>query len=213
MRVSEWRATAPHRDAVTAKVGAVVDPVIAAFGADIDPHCWVLWGDDPRLRYILLVPTGAGLVIVHARVNVPGEGPRAVAKLVRWAKLQVGELAIEMQGGRRIVSMVVEQQVLQGTDAAADKILRFALVLIAGVDGRPWPPFDLPGGRSRRAAKPKAGKPSGVKTTTAKPTAARPARPTSAGTAARPRAGASTGLIVRQPGTGRTGAGAEGSRG
>jgi hypothetical protein len=152
MRLSQWRVAAPG-EAVTQKVAAVVDPVIAALGAEIDPHCWVIWGDDPRTRYVILVPTSGGLVQVHVRVNVLGEGPRAAAKLYRWSKLQVGELAIEMHEGHRVVSLLVEQQILQGTDLLADRIVRFVLVLIAGIEGRTWPSFDAPGTRSRGARK------------------------------------------------------------
>lgn len=144
MRSSEWRATAPHRDAASPKVTAVVDPVLRALGADDDPHCWVVWGDDPASRYTMLVPTAAGLLTVHVRVSSVGEGPRASAKVTRWEKLQVGELAIETQGGHRLLTFQVEQHVLHAADEAADAIARFVLVLFAAIDGRSWPPFDAP---------------------------------------------------------------------
>lgn len=144
MRSSEWRATALHRDAVGPRVTSIVDPVLSALEADEDPHCWVVWGDDPANRYTMLVPTAAGLVTVHVRVSSAGEGPRASAKVTRWGKLQVGELAVETQANHRLISFQVEQQILQAGDETGDAIARFALVLFAAMDGRPWPSFDAP---------------------------------------------------------------------
>ena len=51
MRLSEWRAAAPSKDAVAPKVTAVVDPVIAAFGVGDDPDGWIAWGEEPGQRY------------------------------------------------------------------------------------------------------------------------------------------------------------------
>src|SRR5262245_6946672 len=42
MRLSEWRARAPHKDAGSPRLAAVVDPVLAALGSGPDPHCWVV---------------------------------------------------------------------------------------------------------------------------------------------------------------------------
>jgi hypothetical protein len=139
VRLSAWRAAAPHKDAVTAKVAAVVDPVLAAFGAERDPHCWVVWGDEPANRYSILVPTDPGLIHLFIRVRIPGEGPRATTKLVRWNRVSIGELAVEMQAGHRLLSFQIEQQVLRGVDAEADRIAAFALRVIAAIDGRPLP--------------------------------------------------------------------------
>ena len=52
----------------------------------------------------------AGLVQVNVRVNVPGEGPRTTGKLVRWHRVQVGELSVEIQGGHRLLTFQVESQ-------------------------------------------------------------------------------------------------------
>jgi hypothetical protein len=150
MRLSDWRAAAPHRDAATAKVAAVVDPVLAALGADPDPHCWVAWGDEPSVRFAILVPTDPGLIHCFVRVNVPGEGPRASTKLVRWNRVAIGELAVETTGGHRLLSFQIEGQVLKGADAEADRIAAFALRVIAAIDGRPLPPVeDEAAGRAR----------------------------------------------------------------
>lgn len=136
MRLSEWRAKAPNKDAVAPKVVAVVEQALLALGGDQDPECWVAWGDDPGIRYLVLVPTPAGMLQINVRVMVPGEGPRAAGKVVRWARLQLGELAVEIQGGHRLVTFQVENLVLTGADAAADGISAFAQALFAAVDGR-----------------------------------------------------------------------------
>jgi hypothetical protein len=133
------------------KVAGVVESVLVTMGAGSDPECWVSWGDDPSVRYTVLAPTSAGLVVVHARVNVPGEGPRAAAKLVRWPRVQFGELAVETQGGRRLLSFQVEGQILRGIDVDADRMAAFALLLLASADGRPPEPAARPARTSRSA--------------------------------------------------------------
>ena len=152
MRLSDWRAQAPHREALTPKVVGVIEPVLLALGADRDPNCWIVWGDDPGVRYQVLVPTDAGLAHVHVRVNVPQEGPRASGKLVRWSRVQLGELAVEIVAGHRLLTFQAEGQVLNGTDADADRIAAFALELFARVDGRPIPSPAAPA-RSTRSAR------------------------------------------------------------
>jgi len=139
MRWSGWRAKAPFKDSIAPNVLAVVDEALTGLGADPDSECWVLWGDDPSSRYTLLVPTASGLVLVNVRVAVPGEGPRAGGKVVRWQRVQLGELAVEIQGGHRLVTFQVESHVLNGADATADAISVFALTLFAAADGRPAP--------------------------------------------------------------------------
>jgi hypothetical protein len=183
MRLSEWRAASPSREAVAQKVNALVDPILLALGAEPDPTAWVAWGEEPGVRYTILVPTPAGLISCFVRSNVPGEGPRATAKLTRWNRLQLGELAVESQGGHRILSFQVEQHVLRGADDVADRIGRFATELFAALDGRVLPPPSR--GRSRaRAAR--AGT-STAGTSTARTAAAKapaPAKAPAAGRAA-----------------------------
>jgi hypothetical protein len=159
MRLSEWRATAPTRESMTLKVLAVVEPVLQAIGAEPDPNCWVAWGDDPSIRYSILVPVAPGLINCGVRVNIPGEGPRATAKLTRWNRVQVGEFAVETQAGHRVATFQVEQYVLRGTDGGADRVAQFALALFAAVDGRPMP--DAAAARAGRR------KPAATKTTAA----------------------------------------------
>jgi hypothetical protein len=152
MRLSEWRATAPTRESMTLKVLAVVEPVLQSMGAERDPYCWVAWGDDPSIRYSILVPVPPGLINCGVRVNIPGEGPRATARLTRWNRLQLGELAVETQAGHRLVTFQIDQYVLRGADAIADRISRFALVLFAAVDGRPVSDGIAPRGSRAKAA-------------------------------------------------------------
>jgi hypothetical protein len=168
MRLSEWRRAAPSKEAGGPKVAALVDPVLAALGADDDPHGWVAWGDEPGVRYTILVPTPAGLVTCFVRVNVPGEGARVSAKLIRWNRVQTGELAVETSAGHRLVSFQVEGNVLQGADDTADRIAGFALEMLAAVDGRARPEPRQPA-RRRAASSPNA--------TAAKPSAAVARRP------------------------------------
>jgi hypothetical protein len=162
MRLSEWRAAAPSKEAGSQKVAALIDPVLTALGADDDPHCWIVWGDEPAVRYTILVPTAAGLITCFVRVNVPGEGPRASAKVIRWNRVQIGELAFETSTGHRLLSFQVEGNVLQGADETADRIAAFALEGFAAIDGRPRPE-PRPSARVRKVAT----KPAGARPTAA----------------------------------------------
>jgi hypothetical protein len=140
---------------MTPKVLDVLEPVLLTMGTGPDPECWVAWGDDPSMRYTVLAATAPGLVVIHMRVNQPGEGPRAAAKLVRWPRVQFGELAVETQAGRRLLSFQVEGQILRGVDAEAERISTFALELLAASEGRPFIPPAR--GRKRAASASRAG--------------------------------------------------------
>ena len=155
MRLSEWRKAAPHKDAGSAKLAAIVDPVLASLGAESDPHAWVAWGEEPGTRYTILVVTEPGLISCFVRLNVAGEGPRASAKLVRWSRVQTSELAIETSGSHRLLSFQIESHVLQGADGVADGIAAFALDVFAAMDGRPRPQ-PRPSTRSRSSATPRS---------------------------------------------------------
>jgi hypothetical protein len=117
----------------------MLKPVLADLGAEADPVCWVIWGDDPRVRYSILVPTIAGLIVAAVRTVSQGGTPRAAAKLVRWSKLAVSELNLESSGGHRIVAVQVEMLVLKGVDEEADRICEFVRDLIAEIDDRHAP--------------------------------------------------------------------------
>jgi hypothetical protein len=139
MRLSDWRAAAPRKDSMVPKVVATIEAALALLGADVDPECWVVWGDDPAIRYAVFVPQPAGLAQINVRVNVPGEGPRAAGKLIRWSRVQLGEMAIEIQGGHRLINFQVEGNVLRGSDADADAVAEFVLSMYDAVDGRAAP--------------------------------------------------------------------------
>ena len=190
MRLNEWRAAAPHKDAGAAKVSAVVDPVLEALGTGPDPHGWIVWGEEPWSRYSILVPTEPGLVTCFVRVLVPGEGPRASGKLVRWNRVAIGELAVEAQQGHRLLSFQVEGQVLRGVDADADRVAAFALRVIAAIDGRPLPPVEETSRRRGRATATKAPatKAAATKTAATKPAATRASVAKGPGSAATARA-------------------------
>ena len=185
MRLSEWRASAPARDAVGPKVAGVVDPVLKALGAEADPHCWVAWGEEPRNRFTVFVPTEPGLIACFVRVNVAGEGPRATTKLVRWNRVSIGELGVETQAGHRMLSFQLESQVIRGVDAEADRAAAFALRVIAAIDGRPLPAVEE--GRARRKADGGSEAAGGAARVAASPTKRAAARPTKA-LGARPKA-------------------------
>lgn len=136
MRLSEWQEGAEHREAIADKVLAAAHDALALLGVEPDPECWIVWGDDPLVRWMVLAPTDAGLVQVNVRVNVPGEGPRAAGKLIRWHRLQVGELSVEVQGGHRLLTFQVESILLHGADAEADAVAAFVERLFAAMDGR-----------------------------------------------------------------------------
>jgi len=182
MRLTEWRVGAPNREALSGRVIDIVVPVLESLGAEADPHCWVAWGDDPGIRYMIFAPTAAGLVTCSVRLALPGEGPRASGKVVRWHRVQLGELAVETVGGHRLVSFQVESQVLRGSDLVADRIAAFGLALFAAVDGRPMP--DL--GARKRRRKGAAAKTSKGSTATKRATAAKPRAGTTRPAAPRP---------------------------
>ena len=139
MRLSDWRPVAPHANAVSDKVIATIEPVLVGLGAEPDPPCWFAWGDDPAARFTILALADAGLVLCSVRVMVPQEGPRAAGKLIRWSRVQVGELGVERQGGHTVVNFQVEGQLLRGVDDEVGRVTEFALDVFAGLDGRPFP--------------------------------------------------------------------------
>lgn len=144
MRLSDWQASPRGRKVMTDKVASAYGPALAVIGAEPDPVAHVVWGDDPDRLYVMLAAADAGLVIVNVRVNVPQEGPRAAAKLVRWGRVQVGELSVEAHHGRRHVTSQIEGVVLQGTDEEADEIGAFVAHVLGRIDGRMVSPAHEP---------------------------------------------------------------------
>ena len=148
MRLSDWQASPQGQKVMTEKVGSAYGPALAVLGAEPDPEAHIVWGDDPDRSYVILVVADPGLIIVNVRVNVPQEGPRAAAKLVRWGRVQVGELSVEAHHGRRHVTSQVESIVLQGSDEEADEIGGFVGHMLARIDGRA-----VPQGKPRASSK------------------------------------------------------------
>jgi hypothetical protein len=139
MRLSEWRAAAPNPESLGTPVELAVVSVLTSLGAEPDPDCWIVWGDDPGVRWLLMASTSAGLVEVSVRVNVPQEGPRAAGKLVRWGRVQVGDFQVEAHGGHRLLSFQVESHVLHAVDSQCDPMTWFILGILAAIDGRSTP--------------------------------------------------------------------------
>ena len=148
MRLSEWQSRSASADALAPKVLARAVEALTLLGADRDPDCWIFWGDDPAARYTVMAPAAVGLAVVNMRVNVPGEGPRAAGKVVRWPRVSVGELSVEIQGGHHLITFQVESQLMRGTEDEAAEVARFAGVILAAIDGRQAPAdraIELPG--------------------------------------------------------------------
>lgn len=136
MRLSEWQTSTTHRESMADKILGPARDALALLGAERDPECWIVWGDDPAVRWAILAPAVAGLVQVNVRVNVPGEGPRSAGKLTRWHRAQIGELSVEIQGGHRLLTFQVESHLIHGADAEADAVAAFVESLFAAMDGR-----------------------------------------------------------------------------
>ncbi len=160
MRLSGWQSRAPNPEMMASKVLGPAIEALVLLGADRDPECWVSWGDDPGARYTILALAGAGLAVVNVRVNVPGEGPRAAGKIVRWQRVSIGELSVEIHGGHRLITFQLESQILHGSDAEADEVGRFVGAVFAAIDGRAAPtagaialPGPADGGSSDPAAR------------------------------------------------------------
>jgi hypothetical protein len=122
MRFAEWRDGPEGRQRLPEKVIFLIETVTQTLGADGEVSCYVVRGDQPDSRFQVLAATSAGLMALNVRVNLPQEGPRVSGRLVRWGRVQAGEVAIEGHGGHVQVSAQFEGAVLQGLDSAAREI-------------------------------------------------------------------------------------------
>ena len=156
MRLGGWGVRAPNKDGINPRVLETVGMILGGLGAEADPHGWLTWGDDSGARWTFMAPCPAGLAIVNVRAGSPQEGPRAGGRLVRWPKVQIGELAVETERGHRLVMFQVEGQPIRGTDDQADEVAGFAALVLAGVDGRPLTDFERSAGRPATGSGPKA---------------------------------------------------------
>lgn len=171
MRLSDWRVTARGHRVMTARVAAAYEPALAVLGASADPVAFVAWGDDPDTRYTIMAASDGGLVIVNVRVNMPQEGPRAAGKLIRWSRVQIGELAVEAHHGHRYLTTQMEGYILQGVDDSADQIGAWVAHVFARIDGRV---SDVPAATTaRRTRRPKPGASVGTSRRPAAPGAAK----------------------------------------
>jgi hypothetical protein len=174
MRLSGWRSKAPGRDGINQKVLDTVGPILVSLGAEVDPHCWVTWGDETGGRWTAFAPCLAGLAVVNVRAGGPQEGLRVGGRLVRWSKVQLGELAAESERGHRLVMFQIEGQPIRGTDDKADDVARFAGLALAGLEGRPFPDLDkgarrLTMARAKPARKPAVKRAAGTTARTGSP--------------------------------------------
>ena len=166
MRLSGWRSKAPGKDGLAQKAVDSVGAILTSLGAEADAHCWIIWGDETGSRWTLMAPCPAGLAVVNVRAGGMGEGSRASGRLIRWSKVQVGELAAESERGHRLVMFQIEGQPIRGTDDNADDVAAFAGLALAGVEGRPLPNLDVAPRRPAAKAAPSKAGPVAGKTTT-----------------------------------------------
>jgi hypothetical protein len=136
MRLSDWQATLRGQRLMTGKVALAYGPALALFGAGLESDGYVVWGDDPDVHYSILVVGDAGLIVVVVRVNVPQEGPRASAKVIRWGRVSIGELSVDVTRGHRQATAQIESYILKGVDDDADRIGAFVGHVLTRIDGR-----------------------------------------------------------------------------
>jgi hypothetical protein len=140
MRLSDWQVTLRGQKLMTGKVALAFGPALALLGAGLESDAYVAWGDDPDVHYSILVVGDAGLIIVVVRVNVPQEGPRASAKVIRWGRVSIGELSVDVTRGHRQATAQIESYILKGVDDDADLIGAFLGHVLTRIDGRVPPP-------------------------------------------------------------------------
>jgi hypothetical protein len=142
---------------INPKVLDMVGSILVSLGSEADPHGWVMWGDETGSRWTLMAPCPAGLAVVNVRAGGLQEGARAGGRLIRWSKVQLGELAAESERGHHLVMFQIEGQPIRGTDDNAHDVAAFAGLVLAGLEGRPLPDLDLRVRRRRTSpAKPAA---------------------------------------------------------
>ncbi len=134
MRFDDWRATPEGERHLTERLVALIDPVSRVLGVGTETACHVVWGDQPPARFQVLLATEAGLAVLNVRVNVPQEGPRISGRLVRWGRVQAGEVTIEAHSGHAQVSAQFEGQVLQGLDTAGERIAEWMIEVYRRVE-------------------------------------------------------------------------------
>ena len=133
---------------------------VDALGGDRDPG---VLGGLGRRSVTCATWSGADAAAACSRSTFGSTSPAKVrapaARLVRWRRIQLGELAVEIQGGHRLLTFQVEALGPHGADAEGDRIGAFAQSLFAAVDGRP---VAAGAARKRRATAAAGRKPAGA---------------------------------------------------
>jgi len=121
---------------MTNKTLAVIRTLVVDMGAEADPECWVVWGEDSESRYSVLVPALAGVISVAVRLSGTDEGPRANGQADSLA--QADDQRAQRRGRRRAShrGRAVESYVLKARTIIADRICEFVRGLIATIDNR-----------------------------------------------------------------------------
>ena len=170
MRLSGWRARAPHKDCDLApgpvgRRGGAPDarrrlrtPNAGSPGATIPAS-----GTSSSRRRPAGWSSSTSGSTSRARVRAPA------ARSSAGTGSSSASSGVEIQGGHRLVAFQVESQVLNGVDVVADDIAAFAQALFAAVDGRPVP--------ASRAGRIPAREGTGGRQGTTAAKAAEPARP------------------------------------
>ena len=70
MHLSQWRDRAPTKEALSPKVMAAIQPILAALDSGPGNSSWMVWGEDPARRYLVFAMSDAGLLQINVRVNV-----------------------------------------------------------------------------------------------------------------------------------------------
>jgi hypothetical protein len=135
MRFADWQATPEGSRYLSDRLVKLIESAAHTLGARDATPCYVAWGEQPEARFQVMLSTDGGLAIFSVRANVPQEGPRLSGRLVRWARVQVGELTFEAHSGHVQVSAQFEGQVLLGLDAAGERIAEWMTEVYRRVDG------------------------------------------------------------------------------
>ncbi|MGC8634130.1 MAG: hypothetical protein ACP5VP_05630 [Candidatus Limnocylindrales bacterium] len=135
MRFADWQATPEGSRYLTDRLVPLIESAARTLGAHDATPCYVAWGDQPEARFQVMLSTDGGLGIFNVRVSVPQEGPRLSGRLVRWARVQAGEVTFEAHSGHIQVSAQFEGQVLLGLDEAGERIAEWMTEVYRRVDG------------------------------------------------------------------------------
>ena len=135
MQFSDWCETDEGRRRIPEPLVTLIGNAMRTLGVPLDAPAHVIWGDQPGQRFMVMLACDAGLAILGVRPSTPQEGPRVSGRLLRWSRVQVGELAIEAHHGHVQASAQMEGQVLQGLDAAGAQVAGWMAEVYRRVEG------------------------------------------------------------------------------